>query len=112
MMKTMVMLALAALLSSQAFAARQAGEIQGFIPFNHDGREIFIFSVQNNVSGGCNTTARFAIDETSPSFRTTVSSLLAAFHGQTEIQVDYKDTCTAWGNSADINFICVGGINC
>jgi hypothetical protein len=94
------------------FAETQQSTISGFIPYSSGDKRILIFKLDGNVTGGCNTTGRFAIDDTSPRYEATLSAVLASYHAQTKVRVNYFPTCNAWGNSADINFICVGDINC
>jgi hypothetical protein len=99
-------------ISSNIFAAKQSGTITGFIPYSTGTKEILIFKLKDNISGGCNTTGRFAIDSTSVRYKATLSAVIASYHAQTPIKVEYKQTCNSWGNSADISFICVGDISC
>jgi hypothetical protein len=99
-------------ISTTTFAATQIAEIQGFLPYSRDGKEVLIFKLDNNVQEGCNDSARFAIDETSPRYKTTVSAVLAAFHSKTPITVAYLPTCNTWYNAADVNYICVGNADC
>lgn len=94
------------------FAASQVGEITGYIPYSSGSKTIMIFKLKNNVVNGCNTTGRFAIASTSPRFKATEAAVLAAFHSKTPVRVAYLNSCNAWGNSADVNYICVGDINC
>ena len=90
----------------------QTGEIIGYLPYSQAGKEIIFFKLQGNVSAGCNITGRFAMDDSSLRYKTTVSAVIAAFHSKTPIMVDYSSSCNTWGNAADVNFICIGNINC
>ncbi|WP_419811821.1 hypothetical protein [Bacterioplanoides sp.] len=100
------------LFSNSVLAERLSGKIEGLIPYSSGDHEILIFKLDNNRTGGCNTTERFAIDSSSKKYTATLSSVLAAFHSKTSIVVEYKNSCNYLGNSADVNFICVGSINC
>jgi hypothetical protein len=110
-MKSIIILT-SLLFSSSIFAERQSGSVVGYIPYSNGDKEILIFKLEGNVSGGCNVTARFAIDNTSLRYKTTVSALIAAFHSKAPIAVDYLSSCNSWGNAADVNFIWIGNINC
>ena len=107
-----LIVALSVLFSGPAFCAVHTGEVIGYLPYSSAGKEILVFKLSNNVSGGCNSSARFAIDDTSLRYKNTVSAVMAAFHSKTTIKVDYLSTCNAWGNSADIAYICVGEVGC
>ncbi|KDM93464.1 hypothetical protein [Photobacterium galatheae] len=107
-----VILALLALTSFSVNAASQSGVITGYIPYSNANKEIIIFQLENNVAQGCNVTGRFAMDNTSPRYQATLSAVLAAYHAKSRIRVNYLDTCNAWGNSADVSFICVGDVGC
>ncbi|GAB6262567.1 hypothetical protein [Photobacterium sp. 53610] len=103
---------LIALTSFSVNASVQSGVISGYIPYSHEQKEIIIFQLNNNVAQGCNTTGRFAMDSTSPRYPATLSAVLAAYHSKSPIRVNYLDTCNAWGNSADVDYICVGDVAC
>ena len=111
-MKNLMCVLLFLLVTTTSFAARQTGVVQGYVPYSDGDREILIFKITNNVSEGCNATGRFAIDNTSLRYKSTLSAIIAAFHSKEEISVEYLSSCNAWVNSADVNFICVGDINC
>ena len=100
------------LLVNISFAATQSGKVSGFLPYSSGDKKIIIFKLVNNVSEGCNVTGRFAMDDSSPRYQATLSSVIAAFHAQSTVNVNYLNTCNAWSNSADVNYICVGNINC
>lgn len=100
------------LYSNISLAITQSGKITGYVPYSSGGKEIIIFKLENNVSSACNSTARFAMDNTLPRYKATLSAVIAAFHSQSTIKVNYLSSCNAWGNSADVNYICVGNINC
>jgi len=97
---------------SVALAEKQSGVVKGYIPYSSGGKEILIFNTTNSVAIGCNATARFAIDNTSLRYKATLSVVIAAFHSQKEIVVDYLPSCNVWGNAADIRYICIGEIAC
>lgn len=99
-------------LSSVAIAEKQSGQIQGYFPYHTGQKEILFVKLNNNVSGGCNTTARFAIDSNSQGYKSTQASIMAAFHAKTTIHVNYSATCSSYNNVYDINYICVGDIDC
>ncbi len=91
---------------------KQSGKVIGFVPYSVDEKEVLIFKLENNITTTCNTTGRFAIDSTSPRYKGTFSTVLAAYYAKTPIIVYYFPTCNSWRNSADVDFICVGSVNC
>lgn len=99
-------------LSFSASAARQTGEIAGLVAYESGGKKIIIFKLPNNVSGGCNGTARFAFDSSKLNYDLMASTVLSAFHSKTMVQVEYTETCNAWGNSYDVRYVCLGDMNC
>ena len=104
-------LALTALLSCSAIAGAKTGRITGFVPYSSGDREILFFSLDNSVSEGCNVSARFAIDNTSLIYKATLSAVIAAYHAQSSVKVNYLDSCNVWGNSADVKSVCFRTIN-
>ena len=54
----------------------------------------------------------FAIDSKTPKFEGTVAAVMAAYHSKSPVSIEYLSSCNAWGNAADIAFMCVGDINC
>ncbi|MEZ8142133.1 hypothetical protein A1OO_19385 [Enterovibrio norvegicus FF-33] len=100
------------LFSSTAIAERQSGQITGYIPYTNDGKKIIIFQITSNVSGGCNTTGRFAVDSLSPIYEGTISAVIAAHHAQSPVTIIYTQSCKAWDNSWDAQGVCVGNIPC
>lgn len=93
-------------------AEQQAGKITGYIPYESGGKAILIMQIQGNVSGGCNTTSRFAVDDSAPKFKGTQAAVIAAFHSQADVKVIYSQTCNAYGNAWDIVGVCVGNLPC
>jgi hypothetical protein len=100
------------LCTTLALAQSQTAKVTGYIPYDNGGRQIFLFQLQGNVSGGCNTSSRFAIDSSALRFKSTQAAVMAAFHTQTDVTVSYSQTCSAWGNSWDIAHVCVGSLPC
>lgn len=96
------------IVTSVAAAQSQSGKITGYIPYDAGGRQILVFQVEGNVSGGCNTTSRFAVDSNAPKFKGTQTAVMAAFHTQTDVKVLYSQTCTAHTNTWDVVAVCVG----
>ncbi|PUE41087.1 hypothetical protein B9Z49_21190 [Limnohabitans sp. 2KL-51] len=95
-----------------ASAQFQTAKVTGYIPYESGGRQIFIFQLEGNASGGCNTTSRFAVDSNSLKFKGTQAAIMASFHTQTDVTVVYAQTCGAWVNSWDVVAACVGNIPC
>lgn len=113
--KLMKRLLLAVLLLFSGFAygqQQQAAKIKGYIPYEAGGKELLILQLEGNVTGGCNTTGRFAIDSAQLKFKATRAAIMAAFHSQTPITVFYYQTCNSYGNSWDIAWVCVGNLPC
>lgn len=113
MQRILVYLVLSALLvPMKVLASSQASIVEGYIPVSSGGKETLIFKLKDNVVEGCNSTGRFAISEDNLRYRATFSAVVAAFHAQTPVEVKYFSSCNAWSNSADVNFVCIGDINC
>lgn len=104
-----VLLSLCAL---SAHGDSQSGKVIGFLPYTNSGKEVLLLKVQGNNSGGCNSSGRYAIDNTSPHFKMTYAAILAAFHSQTDVFVAYSQSCNSWSNAWDVTYVCSGGINC
>lgn len=90
----------------------QTAKITGFIPSHLQDKEVFIVKIEGNASGGCNTTARFAIDSSQLHFKSVRAAIMTAFASQTPIIVAYTETCNMFPNAWDIAYVCVGPINC
>lgn len=95
-----------------AFGGSQTSEISGYLPFSNADKEIFIFKLKDNISGGCNATGRFAIDSTSVRFVGMRTALIAAFHAKSKVRVSYDGSCDSWSNTYDATMVCIGEINC
>lgn len=93
-------------------AEQQAGKVSGYIASDSGGKALLIMQIQGNVSGGCNTTSRFAVDDGAPKFKGIQAAVMAAYHTQADVTVVYSQTCDAWGNSWDIVGVCVGNLPC
>lgn len=98
--------------SQMCVAEQQRGKLTGYIPTDVNGREVLIFQIENNVSGGCNVTGRFAIDSTSLSYKGIFSAAIAAFHSQSSVSIIYFESCNSYGNAWDVRAICVGNLPC
>ena len=105
-------LILCALLSFDAYAERQSGEITGVIPYQSGPNKLFFVQLTSNVVEGCNGSGRFVLEGTKLSYNENVSLLIAAYFSKTPMQIEYTKTCNAWGNAYDINYVCVGSIPC
>ena len=88
------------------------GEVTGYIASEANGKELFVFQTAGQPANGCNTTARFAVDDSSLLYKGTQAAVIAAYHSKSQVRVYYKDTCNALGNAADIRWVCVGNIPC
>ncbi|MEJ7804943.1 MAG: hypothetical protein WKG03_03355 [Telluria sp.] len=100
------------LFSAMACAGTQTAKVVGYIPYDSGGKQFFFLSLQNNVSGGCNTTGRFVIDSNQLKFKGVQAAVMAAFHSGTEINVQYNETCNTYVGSWDLAYVCVGNIAC
>lgn len=106
--------AFAASASFPAHAEVGSGRIVGYIPYASGGKEVLIVRVEN-TSGtrpSCNSTSRFAISSDSLNFKATQSAVMAAYAAGTRVYLSGKGTCSAWSNSEDFGYICVGDISC
>jgi hypothetical protein len=109
--KSVVIIALAAV-AYTASADTQTGKIAGFGPGTYNGKEAFVFKLEGSPSGGCNYTGRYALDTSSPHYKTTVASIMAAFHAQADVYVSYSQSCNIFPNAWDVSYVCTGAINC
>lgn len=98
--------------STLASAQFQSGKISGYIPSDINGKELLLVQINDNISGGCNITGRFAIDSSQLRFKAIRAAVMAAFHNQTPITVAYKQTCNSFGNAWDLDYICISNIPC
>ena len=114
-MKKHLSLILFALLPAWAVAGSQSGKIIGYMPYS-DGStgsaEILLIKLDSSVISGCNTTGRLVLSSTSVSFKSSQAAIMAAYHSQSVVKVNYNETCTRWPNSWDANYVCVGNVNC
>jgi hypothetical protein len=83
------------LCATMVAAQSQTAKVARYIPFDAGGKQVFILQLQGNVSGGCNTTGRFAIDSSLRRFKSAQAAVMAAFHTQTQVTVSYAQTCNA-----------------
>jgi hypothetical protein len=112
--RSSLLLTCIALIASPALAQTlsQTGKLTGYIPSQANGKQIFVVQLQGNVTGGCNSSARFAINSDSLSFKTTAAALMAAYHAQSDVTIFYSQSCTALGNAWDLGWACVGNVPC
>jgi hypothetical protein len=90
----------------------QTAKITGYIPSSWQGKEVILVQIEGNVSGGCNTTSRFAIDSSQLHFKSVRAAIMAAFASQTLIIAAYTQTCNMFPNAWDLAYVCVGSIPC
>ena len=97
-----------------AVAGTGTDTISGFIPGDPNGTAIFVFSTTTTVPGSpvCNSTQRFAISSTNPTYKDTVAAVLEAHATGTPVNAVGLGTCTVLGNAEDLNYLCVGAIPC
>jgi hypothetical protein len=107
-----ILFSILCLCATQASAQSQTSSITGYLPYQANGKQIFLFQLQGNVAGACNTTGRFAIDSSSLHFKSVQAAIMAAFHSQSTVTVAYAQTCNTWGNAWDISYVCVGNLPC
>jgi hypothetical protein len=98
---------------SAAFAGTGTGTISGFIPGNPSGTAILVFSTTaQSDSPSCNTSQRFAISSTNPTYKDTVAAVLEAYATGASINAVGLGTCNVLSNAEDLSYICVGSIPC
>ena len=107
-----ILFLLLAIASSNAIAERQVGIVSGVIVSEENDKKLFFFKLKNNLVSGCNTTGRYAFDESKDNYYLMSSAILTAFKMKEEVTVEYTPTCNAWPNSFDIRYVCMGDINC
>ena len=96
------------------FAGTGTGKVLGVLPYSKStGEKIFFIKVEQKAeSPSCNTTNRFVLSDTDPSFDIYVSALLAAYQAGTSVIVKGTNTCDVWSNSEAISRVCFGEIAC
>ena len=90
----------------------QGGKVTGYIPSDLNGKLLLLVRLEGNVSGGCNTSGRFAIDSSLPRYKSILVALMGAYHAQTPVMIAYTQTCNAFGNSWGIDYVCIGNVPC
>jgi len=102
------------LFSLNTYAGTGTGKVTGILPFSKStGEKIFFIAMEQKVdSPSCNTTNRFVLSDTDPSYNINVSALLAAYQAGSSVKVKGKNTCTVWSNSEDVSRVCFGDIAC
>ena len=102
------------LFSTNLYAGTGTGKITGVLPYTKsNGEKLFFVKVEQKVdSPACNVTNRFVLSDTNPSFNTTVSAALAAYHAKSNVKIKGKGACNYWSNSEDVTYICFGDIAC
>lgn len=100
------------IVTATATADVKVAKITGFGSGIFAGKETFLFTVEANPVGGCNTTARFALDSGAANFKATQASIIAAFYGQSDVQVFYSQTCAIFPNAWDVSYTCTGAMAC
>ena len=114
-MKKILFFALFLSVSIKALAGSSniSGQVSGYIVSSSGANELFIFKLNNSVPNGCNKDGRFAIDSTSPHFKSVQSAVLASYHSQSNMKVYFQSNeCTALSNSEDVLWTCIGDIPC
>ncbi|MEL4394967.1 hypothetical protein [Shewanella algae] len=100
------------MLSVSVNAEFETGKVVGYVPHHNGSLKSFGFKLDGSAPNGCNTTGRFYFDSSKVEFDEMVSSVIAAYHSNTEVKVNYSKLCNVLGNSYDVNYICIGNINC
>ena len=73
--------------------------------------EVFLFKLTGtvNLKPACNTQSRYAVSLKTDSGRTIKDMVISSKENGLDIVILGRDTCTAWGDSEDINYIGVSG---
>ena len=95
-----------------ASADYQSGVITGYLTHKSASTPVLIVKVDTGTATGCNTTSRFAMAADDPRYQGTLAAVIAAYHTQATVKVAFTQTCTAWSNSFDMTYMCVGDIPC
>lgn len=105
-------LAASMMISHAAIADVVTGRIAGYIPYANGATQLLFVRIEGAPTGGCNTTGRLVIDSNNAHFNATQAAVLAAFHGQAPVTAHYVTTCTKWPYDWDMQFMCIGTVNC
>ncbi len=101
------------LITEACLAGSATGKIVGYIPYSSGNEEIMFIKVENITgAASCNTTSRFTMRSNNPRYKATQAAALAAFMAGTTVKAKGLDSCNNWGNSEDLNYVCLGSIPC
>lgn len=93
-------------------AATLTGVVTGYVsPSNANGPAV-IFKMNTSTVEGCNSTGRFAMSSQDVRYKANLTAIMAAYHSQSPVTATYNTTCTTWGNSYDLTYVCVGTVGC
>lgn len=108
------MWACASLWAMPAAAGVFVGKITGYIPYSTGGTAVLFVAGDGVYTGApaCNSTDRFTILASNPRYEATLAAVLAAQASGAQVKIYGLGTCANWGNSEDIDHICVGTIAC
>jgi hypothetical protein len=110
-----VTVAVAGLLAAASVhASTITGKIAGWIPYSAGSEELLFLSIDQSPANlpACNTTVRYVIGSSDPRFKGTRAAVIAAHAAGQTVKVVGKGTCSAFSNSEDIAYVCVGNIPC
>lgn len=107
-----LVLSLSVSANAMAFAERMTGKVKGYSPYHWSGNKVIIFHMENNPSGGCNTTGRFALSSAHVNYDAFVAAIMAAYHANDTVAVLYNEACNMFPNAYDLYAFCVGEMVC
>ena len=94
-------------------AGAGTGKVLGYIPYSTGGQELFFIKMEQQLDiPACNTSQRLTMPASDPRFKSTQAAVLAALMAGTPVVAKGKGTCNNFGNSEDLDYVCLGNTPC
>ena len=74
------------------------------------GQQEFLLVYVSGISGApsCSVSSRFIMSSLAPNYRSTVGTVIAAYHAGATVTVRGLGTCSFWANTEDLSYVCPG----
>jgi hypothetical protein len=74
------------------------------------GQQEYLLVYMSGISGAptCSTASRFIMSSTAPNYRSTVATVIAAYHAGATVTARGLGTCNFWANTEDLSYVCPG----
>jgi len=91
---------------AQSGGGTGSGTVLNFTPAVSNGVEFYVLTLSSMSTASCATTGRFALSSSDPKYKTTVAILLGAYFSGTSVFARGLATCTVYGGSEDLAYVC------